>query len=200
MADVVARGGAAPEWVEPPPGPVGIELDARSRTVTLPPGVTFDPGGIGKGLAADLVAAELVGAGAAGALVNLGGDLRALGMPPAHTGWVISVPDPWRPRRELIRIALPQGAVATTSRLRRRWSTPRGAAHHLIDPATGRPAASDVVAVTVVAAEAWRAEALAKLAFLAAPVGLGGRHDLHALVVTGDGRRHATPDLAPALR
>jgi thiamine biosynthesis lipoprotein len=199
LAEVVARGGTAPEHAEPAPGPTGVVLDRAAHTVMLPAGVTFDPGGIGKGLGADLVAAELLAAGAGGALVNLGGDVRALGAPPGPAGWVISLPDPLR-RHELARIALPEGGVATSSRLRRRWSTPRGTAHHLIDPATGRPADTDVVAATVVAAEAWRAEALTKLAFLAGPRAVSNRDDAHAVVVTSDGRRHATLGLAGALR
>jgi thiamine biosynthesis lipoprotein len=48
----------------------------------VPVGVTLDPGGIGKGLAADLTACLLTDSGACGALVNLGGDLRAVGRPP----------------------------------------------------------------------------------------------------------------------
>ena len=163
--------------------------------VTLPAGVTFDPGGIGKGLAADLTAAALIHAGAHGALVNLGGDLRALGRPPAPEGWAVTVADPLDPDRELLRLAMPHGAVATSSRLRRRWQTTAGEAHHLIDPATGRPADTDVVAVTVVAGEAWWAEALTKALFLLGPPGLDALDDVHAVVVTADGRRHATPDL-----
>lgn len=200
LADVVATGGPAPERAEPAPGPTGIVLDGAAHTVMVPTGVTFDPGGIGKGLGADLVAAELLAAGAAGALVNLGGDVRVSGTPPGPAGWVISLPDPLRAGCELARVALPGGGVATTSNLRRRWSTPRGTAHHLIDPVTGRPAETDVVAATVVAAEAWSAEALAKLAFLAGPSALHGRDDAHAVVVTRDGRRHATPGLAGAVR
>ena len=196
---VVARGLAPSGRAEPAPGPVGIELDPWSSAVKLPVGVVFDPGGIGKGLAADLLTPALVDAGAAGALVNLGGDLRADGVAPAATGWVISIPDPLRRGRELMRIALPHGAVATSSRLRRCWSTPTGTAHHLIEPATGRPVDNDVVAVTVVAGEAWRAEALTKLVFMTGPGELAGLEDVHALVVTADGGCHATGELAGAL-
>jgi thiamine biosynthesis lipoprotein len=184
----------------PAPGPAGIELDPVIDAVTLPTGVTFDPGGIGKGLAADITAAALIQAGAHGALVNLGGDLRALGRPPAPEGWAVTVPDPFDPERELLRLALPHGAVATSSRLRRRWQTTTGEAHHLMDPATGRPADTDVVAVTVVTGEGWRAEALTKALFLLGPPGLDILEDAHGVVVTADGRRHATPDLEVTLR
>ena len=124
--------------------------------------------------------------GAAGALVNLGGDLRAAGTPPVAAGWTIGVPHPAHPDRELLRVAVPHGAVATSSRLRRRWATPAGPAHHLIDPATGRPAATGVVAATVVADQAWRAEALTKLLVLAGPGELRRHDDVHAVVVTAD--------------
>jgi FAD:protein FMN transferase len=203
--ELIALSGAAPGPPRPlprapVPGPAGIEVDTWSDEVTLPHGVTFDPGGIGKGLAADLVATALVETGAAGALVNLGGDLRAIGTPPTATGWTISVADPMRPHHELARIALPHGAIATTSRLRRVWSTPHGEAHHLIDPATGWPADTDVVAVTAIADQAWRAEALTKLLFLAGPAELARHHDIHAVLVTADGNRYATRGLAGALR
>ena len=46
------------------------------------PEVGFDPGGIGKGLAADIITAELMSDGAAGALVSIGGDLRVRGVAP----------------------------------------------------------------------------------------------------------------------
>ena len=58
------------------PGCDGIIVDRTASSVTLPRDVEIDPGGLGKGLAADLVTAELLAAGARGVLVNLGGDLR----------------------------------------------------------------------------------------------------------------------------
>lgn len=182
------------------PGPGDIELFAGINAVSMPAGVALDAGGIGKGLAADLTAEMLLTSGAEGALVNLGGDLRVVGRPPAPEGWSITVPDPLQSETELLRLAIPEGAVATSSRLLRRWQTASGEAHHLIDPRTGRPAQTDVVAVTVVAAEAWWAEALAKALFLAGPAGLGEIDDLHAVVVTADGAHHATPDLEATLR
>ena len=53
------------------------------------------------------------------------------------------------------------GALATSSTLRRRWSTDEGEAHHVIDPRTGQPSTGAAVACSVIAAEAWWAEALA---------------------------------------
>jgi thiamine biosynthesis lipoprotein len=186
--------------IAPAPGLDGVELIDTVRAVILPAGVTIDPGGIGKGLAADLTAELLLASGAGGALVNVGGDLRAVGRAPNCEGWAITVDDPTNAGHELLRLALPEGAVATSSRLLRRWRTTAGDAHHLIDPATGCPAETDVVAVTTVAGEAWWAEVLTKALFLAGPAGLHEMPDVHAVVVTADGTRYATADLEATLR
>jgi thiamine biosynthesis lipoprotein len=199
LAEVV-RGTATVLEPPPVPGPAGIVVDPDLGAVLLPAGVTFDPGGIGKGLAADMVARAVLAAGAAGVLVNLGGDLRAAGEPPDPDGWPVSLPDPTRPGHEMARFALPWGAVATTSRLRRRWRTTRGEAHHVIDPTTGRPADTEVAAVTVVADQGWRAEAIATAMFLGGVGELARHPDVHVVVVDADGRRHATAALEGALR
>lgn len=152
------------------PGCAGVELDPESSTVRLPVGVRIDLGGIGKGCAADLVVGELRAAGADGALVSIGGDLRAEGESPDGDGWVVAVEDPRDPGRELARLGLASGAVATSSRLARMWTRADGGlAHHLIDPATGRPSTAGALAVTVAAGEGWWAEAAAKAALLAGP-------------------------------
>jgi thiamine biosynthesis lipoprotein len=200
FAEVTRAVSTAPASVAPAPGLAGIDLVPVANAVTLPAGVTIDPGGIGKGLAADLTADLLLASGARGALVNLGGDLRAVGRPPSADGWIVTVDDPICSDRELLRLAIPEGAVATSSRLLRSWRTSVGEAHHLIDPRTGRPAVTEVVAVTVVAAEAWRAEAFTKALFLAGRAGLDQFDDLHAVVVTADGARYATRDLEATLR
>ena len=159
----------------------------------------FDPGGIGKGLAADLVVEELMAAGAAGACVNLGGDLRVAGLPPddGKPPWVIAVEDPFGdggPHDPLVRLGLNRGAVATSSCLKRAWPGDDGSPrHHLIDPRTGEPAASDAVAATVVAGTAWRAEALATAAVIAGVdegLVLLEASGVTGLVVDSNGRTH----------
>jgi thiamine biosynthesis lipoprotein len=151
------------------PGCGGVELDELVHAVRLPPGVTLDLGGIGKGAAADEVSAELLDAGVpgvTGVLVNLGGDLRARGEAPAPHGWVVAVDDPLESGRTGL-LALAEGAIATSTRLRRAWTRGGRTLHHLIDPRTGVPASSGLASVTVVAGESWRAEVLAKAAFVA---------------------------------
>jgi thiamine biosynthesis lipoprotein len=148
-------------------GADGIEIDDRAGTVRLPFGVGFDPGGIGKGLAADLVVDELLASGAAGACVNVGGDLRAAGAAPDGGAWRIAVEDP-RGGSPFGPVVLTDGAVATTSRVKRRWTRADGLdLHHVIDPATGTSVQTAALTATVVAADGWRAEVFAKAAFVA---------------------------------
>ncbi len=149
------------------PGCGGIVVDSLDSTVTLPPGARLDPGGIGKGRAADLVAAYAMRAGAAGVCVNLGGDLRVIGEPPTADGWIVGVEDPYDKERELGRVVVVDGAVATTCRTFRTWERGGIQVHHVIDPATGASAWTDLASVTVVADTACWAEVLAKAAFVA---------------------------------
>lgn len=133
----------------------------------------FDPGGIGKGLAADLVAADLMDRGADGVLVNLGGDLRVCGTAPGGGDWVIDIDHP-RTGGVIATVALAAGAVATSSQLKRRWVDDDGhCQHHLIDPDDGQSARSPVLSATVIAAHGWQAEVLAKPLLLDWTTGAG---------------------------
>jgi thiamine biosynthesis lipoprotein len=173
------------------PGCSGVRLDRRSRLVMLPPDVAIDPGGIGKGLAADLVVADLRAAGADGACVNVGGDVRVDGRGPEEgDAWIVAVEDPRDENRELDRYHLSAGAVTTSSTLVRTWTRRGVPMHHVIDPNSGAPAQTEAISSTVVAGEAWWAEALTKAALLSgadAPR-LLDRLGTPGLVVLADGQ------------
>jgi thiamine biosynthesis lipoprotein len=167
--DLPARRAAPHEPVSPSTlhsGCAEIVLDEPTRLVWMPVDVGFDPGGIGKGLAADLVAARALARGARGVSVNLGGDVRVSGPAPGGEAWRIDVLDPWD-SEPMARVVVRDGAVATSSRTRRVWTSGGEVHHHLVDPGSGGDAASGLAQVTVVAAEGWRAEVLAKGAFVA---------------------------------
>jgi len=145
----------------PAPGFGRVVLDLGAGAVRLDDHTRLDLGGLGKGLAADLVAQGLVDRGARSALVSLGGDLRAAGEPP-EGGWRIPVEDPFDERRVLAEHRLSDGAIVTSTRAFRTWQQGSASRHHIIDPATGRPATTDVQAVVAVGPGAALAEALAK--------------------------------------
>lgn len=154
------------------PGMAGVVLDEEESSVLLPQGVAIDPGAIGKGLASDVIARELMSAGANGVLVNLGGDLVFMGTTEDETGWSIGVEDERLPVEDpdrLVRLLeFPTGfitaGIATSTTLKRRWA--QGRRHHVIDPRTGSMSVSDLVQVTVVADTAWEAEVTATTALL----------------------------------
>ena len=137
------------------------DIDIDGNVVRLPAHTGFDPGGIGKGLAADLTATELMNAGAEGVCINMGGDLRCLGTPPDGDGWSVAIEHPWSSAL-IASIGIVDGAVATSTTLRRRWTVDGNERHHLIDPRTGEPADTDLTLTTVIAQNAWAAEVLAK--------------------------------------
>lgn len=145
------------------PGVTDIVIDRDA--VMLPAGMGFDPGGIGKGLSADIVATEVIEAGAAGVCVNMGGDLRVLGESPTGTGWTLAIEHP-RCVAPIALVGLWDGAVATSSVLRKVWTVNGRPRHHLIDPQTEQPSDSDLALASVIAGHAWTAEVLAKAVLL----------------------------------
>jgi FAD:protein FMN transferase len=141
-----------------------LAIDELGRVVRAP-GVRLDPGGIAKGMAADLAAAGLP-AGVRYA-ISCGGDVAVGGGRP----WEVAVRSA-RSDAEIHRLQLRAGGVATSGIAARIWRRPDGSfAHHVIDPATGRPAWTGLVAATAVAGSALEAEVLAKAALLSGPLG-----------------------------
>ena len=121
----------------------------------------MDLGGIVKGWTADLAAEHLAEAHG-NAFVNAGGDIRSVGSDGSgEPGWAMDLALPgeagqaWAGRL--------RGGIATSTTLKRRWTTADGGeAHHLIDPGTGMPAESPFVQVTARADACWLAEIWAK--------------------------------------
>ncbi len=182
----------------PAPGFATVVVDAHAGTVRRPRGVRIDLGGIGKGLAADVLVEGLVARGATSVCVSVGGDLRVAGPGPHDDAWVVPVEDPTG-RRAPFTFPLVDEALAQSSTVVRRWRRGTGEAHHLVDPRRGECAASGVTAAIVTDRATWRAEVLAKAALLAGPA--AGLALLHGSGVDGwllldDGAVLATPDVA----
>lgn len=172
-----------------------IRLDGALSAVTLPRGMSFDPGGIGKGLAADLVAGVLRDAGARGACINVGGDVRIVGEPPDGT-WTVDVICPGAPDA-VARLRVEDAGIATSAVRGRVWAAGGRERAHVIDP---RDPEAPVTAAwaTVIAPEAWIAEVLSTAALLAPPeeaFELMAAHDAVAIVGGADGDVRASPDI-----
>ncbi|MER7485383.1 FAD:protein FMN transferase [Streptomyces sp. NPDC126497] len=158
----------------------------------------LDPTGIVKGWAAERAARRLAAAGATGVSVNGGGDVQVLGAPGAGRPWRVGVSDPLRPGG-LAAVVSAAGAaelaVATSG------TAERG--DHVVDPRTGRPAVTDLVAVTVVAPRLTWADCWATAAFA-----MGSREGLRwleslpeveALLITAGDEVRCTGGLAGRL-
>jgi FAD:protein FMN transferase len=175
-----------------------VQIDAEASAVVVPAGVGLDPGAIGKGLAADMVVTELLAGGTGGALVSVGGDLAASGAPPTAEGWYVAVEHPLDSSRELLRLVLGAGGVATSSTLSRAWVQDGDRRHHVIDPDTQTCATTDLAAVSVVARAGWEAEAHATAALLSGAdraLEYLADHQLDGVATTLDG----TTSMSPAL-
>ena len=149
----------------PAPGFDAVQLDAKRSTVWIPNGARIDLGGVGKGLAADIVVREVMAAGAAAVYVSFGGDIQAAGEPP-EGGWQVPLLHPVTNNPIAVH-TLTEGALVMSTVAIRRWSVAGVTMHHIIDPRNGRPTSGDVVAVAVTTRSAARAEGLAKAAIVA---------------------------------
>ena len=173
-----------------------VDIDPVAGTVTRPPGLGFDSGGITKGHAADLCAGRL--AGLSSFAVDCGGDLRLGGVDALPR--TISVDDPFT-RVADSRFELDRGAAATSGIGGRLWFDGERFRHHLIDPGRGAEAWTGLVQVTAVAPTALEAETLAKAALLSGPLGAGAWLERWGGVVFDDeGDRVAYGPLAQRLR
>ena len=144
---------------------VGVDkvvLDAeRSIAKRTQEGVQVDLGGIAKGYALDLAAAAMKKAGAASALVDVGGDVLAVGVNAEGTPWRIGVRDPFGDMTTTFAtLALSDRAVATSGNQERFYEIDGHRYSHIVDPRTGRPA-EQAPAVTVIAADGITADAWA---------------------------------------
>jgi thiamine biosynthesis lipoprotein len=170
---------------ERPPDPaasVGGDVEIADGVISLHGGARIDLGGIGKGYACERAAEILATAGPC--LVNAGGDIAT-----RDGVWTVGVetPDDGQIALELKGSC----ALATSGRDSRRWRRAGRELHHIIDPATGEPSASDLLRVTVVAQDVVDAEVTAKALFLSGSEAARREADalaIPAVLVTADGR------------
>jgi thiamine biosynthesis lipoprotein len=163
-----------------------IQVDAQQRTLRLPPGIGLDLGGLAKGMAVDAALAHLREQGIEAALINAGGDLAVLGLPPGSDTWPIAVPG----KVGFWVVPLHHGAIATSGVARRHWRQGQVERHHLWDPRTGLPAQSGLWSVSVAAGTCAQAEVAAKATFVlgwTAGEAFLTSHNLAGLLVQIDG-------------
>lgn len=178
-------------------GARGIRFSGRS--VKLGRGQSVDLGGIAKGYALDRAAALLREAGAAHALLNLGGTIGAIGRPVP-----IGIRNPFDPDGEPIGTLILDNRCAVTSGSYERFARiGHQSVHHIIDPRTGYPADSGLVSVTLVGTDATALDAFATAAFILGPfcaMPFLRRHGIDAIFIKSDGKVLKTEGLSDTFR
>lgn len=143
-----------------------VELNETNSSIHLPADMQIDLGGIAKGWIAEQTA-RLLNQYTSSCAVNAGGDMFLIGYPNGQDCWEVGLEDPRNPQEDISVLLLQEGAVATSSVVKRAWKQGNISRHHLINPRTGEPANTCWLSVTVLAPHAAAAETFAK-AFLIA--------------------------------
>jgi thiamine biosynthesis lipoprotein len=179
-------------------GWTGVERDESS--VRLPRrGMEIDFGGIGKEYAADRAATILQDAGVTHGLVNLAGDVRALGTQPDGAPWRVGIQHPRREGGVIACVELAGGAVATSGDYERYFDLDGRRYCHILNPRTGMPAAH-WQSVSVVAPLCVVAGSCATIAMLLEAQGEAflAAQGVHYIAVGPDGTRAGDAAKAPA--
>jgi thiamine biosynthesis lipoprotein len=163
---------------------------AGTTRITLPEGIELDLGATAKAWCADRAASAAFAATGVGVLVGLGGDLAVAG-PAPDDGWPVRVADdhaagPEAPGEDVL---LATGGLATSSTTVRHWSRGSDELHHVLDPATGRPAEICWRTASVAAGSCLDANIASTASLLLGPLAPGwlAERDLPARLVRPDG-------------
>lgn len=159
-----------------------------------------DAGGIAKGYIADRLVESLSGRGIENALINLGGNIAAMGRQENGAPWLVGVRDPEGGRNDILAaIPVTDKSVVTSGVYERCFYINGQRCHHIIDPATGFPADNNVLSVTVVSRSSLLADALSTALLVLGPERaeplLREFPDTEVLYVLSDGSRLASEGL-----
>ncbi len=134
------------------------------------PAVALDLSSLAKGYSVDAMSELLADLGLPNHLVQIGGDLRAAGPGPDHHGWRTAIERPVPAARDVARIlSLSDRALSTSGNHRNVVLVGGQQAGHIIDPRTGRPAVSTLLAVSVIASSSAEASGLATALLVLGP-------------------------------
>lgn len=175
-----------------------IQYDSATGQVTIPEGMTIDLGSIAKGYAGQLAAQYLRDQGVTSALLNLGGNVQTIGSKPDGTPWSIGIQDP-KGSSPMMALSVSDQAVITSGGYERYFEQDGQTYWHIMDPATGRPARSGLLSVSVIGEQGSVCDALSTALFV---MGLekaarfwAASDDFEAIFVTDTGEIYLTEGL-----
>lgn len=143
------------------------KVDVNDEGVLIPEGMSIDLGAIAKGYISDRIADYFVEKGVESALLNVGGNVRTVGLKPDGSNWRIGIQDPEGVRdQSIVGVAtLGDNAVVTSGIYERGFILDDVVYHHILDPNTGWSVQNELAGVTIVAKEACTADALSTTVF-----------------------------------
>lgn len=175
-----------------------IEFDSTASTISFAKeGMKIDFGGIAKGYTSSRLMELFRDCGIESALVNLGGNVQALGNKVDGTAWRVGIQDPNDESAYIGGVSITDKAVITSGGYERYFEEDGVRYHHIIDPSTGYPADSDVCSVTIVSDDGTLADGLSTSLFI---MGLDKATDywrensdqFDAILMTDDGDIYVT--------
>lgn len=144
-----------------------LTINEKNRSAALKKGQSIDLGGIGKGYAADIAIEGYKQLGVDSAFINLGGNVHTLGRKTNGEPWMIGLQDPRGSRGDIIAaVALSDSSAVTSGDYEKYFILDGKRYHHIIDPATGYPAETDLMSATVLSRSSMEADALSTAAFV----------------------------------
>ena len=169
------------------------------------PDAKLDLGGIAKGYIADDLCKMLVDGGCASGFVNLGGNVRTVGVRPDGTPWRVGVQDPNDERGTVVGVVDSRGSSVVTSGLYERSFEQDGNRYwHILDPKTGYPAQTDLVSATVFSSASIDGDGYTKPLFMMgldeACSWIAAKDGIEALLIGADGRAVQTDGANVELR
>lgn len=167
-------------------------------------GMEVDLGAVAKGFAAGRADAVLREEGVTSALLDLGGNVTAIGSKPDGSTWQVAVKDPQNTSEALCVLSLEDQTASTSGGYERYFEENGQIYHHIIDPETGYPADSGLLSVTVISSDHMLADALSTTLFVAGPEEAldfwRSREDFELVLCTQDNRVIVTEGLEAGYR
>ncbi|MEE0944400.1 MAG: FAD:protein FMN transferase [Clostridia bacterium] len=145
---------------------INIDIDNNTAQITEN-GASITLGAIAKGYAANVIADKLRQNGISSGIINLGGNVYALGKKPDGSDWNIAVSDPENNAQSALTVKCTDKAVVTSGEYERYFDLNGKHYHHIIDPKTGHPSESGLSSVTVIDRDAELCDVLSTAIFVA---------------------------------
>jgi len=168
---------------------IALSADGKAR---LKNGAQIDLGSIAKGYIADVIASHLKSKGINSAIIDLGGNISAVGKKNGNTDWKIGIAEPFSENGGLMGYFEVSDISVVTSGIYQRYFYENGEIyHHIIDPRTGFPVKSGLISVSVVSASATDADALSTSCLLLGEISgmalIEATPDTEAIFITDSG-------------